>query len=66
MTNPSLVKNGLTLTMKLKLIEDEENLKQRFIVDSGGYYGQGVSIYVIKDEMYCEVAIVNGTWKVRI
>ena len=61
-----LLKNGLTITMKLKLIPspDDASSLPRFIVDSGGHHGQGVSIYLVRDELYAEVAITNSTWKV--
>ena len=53
--------------MKLKILNDLDQTYSgpRFIFDSGGHYdGEGVSMYVLKEELHCAVAVKNGMWAV--
>ena len=36
----------------------------RFLVDSGGVMGDGVSVYINDQTLFCEVATGDATWKV--
>lgn len=64
MTNPGLTKKGLTITMKLKLLDNNNDTQPHFIFDSGGHQGNGVSMFLINDELFCVVATDDYTWKV--
>lgn len=64
LTNPSLTRKGLTVTMKLKLFDTTNYTEPHFIFDSGGHQGNGVSMYLINDELFCIVATGDYTWKV--
>jgi len=54
--------------MKVKIFfqVDEEYSGPRFIVDSGGHRGKGVSIFIVQNELHCVVANGNKKWKVML
>ena len=64
-TNPSLTKKGLTIATKIKISNEALGyVYPRFLVDSGGMMGDGVSMYINDQTLFCEVAAGDARWKV--
>ena len=62
-----LCEQGFSVGMKIKLDDTaKEYNSPRFIIDTGGHNGQGLSVYLQNNKLYVEVAYNTKMWRVCI
>ena len=64
---PQKCTNGLSMVMRAKIISSntKDNTSVRFLFDSGGFNGEGVSLYTKGEDIISEVADKSKFWRVR-
>lgn len=64
-TQPSVSPSGLTVTMKMKYDHTSLNTSdEKFIFDTGGWLGHGVSLFVQNEVLYAVVGSNGKVWVV--
>lgn len=62
---PLTCRNGLSLGMRIKLDNVASDSNQKFIFDSGGQNGKGISVF-LQDDKFFVVVGSKGLWQVSI
>lgn len=66
-TQPSDSPSGLTLVIKMKYDHTDLNANdEKFILDTGGWLGHGVSVFVQNGILYAVVGSSGRVWVVSI
>lgn len=63
-TLPSLCRDGLSLGLRIRL-DEKFSREKKFIFDSGGHQGNGVTMYVEDGNVFAEVGSQNNIWRVN-
>eukprot|EP00112_Aurelia_sp_Birch-Aquarium-sp1_P014050 Seg3003.4 transcript_id=Seg3003.4/GoldUCD/mRNA.D3Y31 product="hypothetical protein" protein_id=Seg3003.4/GoldUCD/D3Y31 len=64
-SQPQTCLNGLSIALRVKLLNSNTTATSpKFLIDSGGFNGEGVSLYMKEGQIYGEVADKKRFWRV--